>query len=359
MGVCESSLKNYGSKSTQDEDSLHETKEQKKIISLLKKNDGFLLPKNITKRDDINKYYIIKHKVLGKGAYSLVYEGDKNGTKYAIKRMNKNKIILSNILILEAEISFQLKHENIINYYELYEDSQYINYVMEKAEFGDLFSFIVNCPLHHLPSNVVIDLLIQIFNVIDYLHSVKGIVHRDIKPQNFLIKLDNQKKPIIKLIDFGFSTYIPKGNEKLKEVIGTTEYAAPEILEEKEYGEKVDEWAIGIMIFNMLTGLEPFQGDTQSEMKNSVLNDQIPFEQIDDVDLRELCKKLLNRSEEKRISCKEALAEVIKIKNERNNYFRGMKRLNKKTPSFVLRKGKKEEQDYSKYLNELIEKNKM
>ena len=62
---------------------------------------------------------------------------------------------------------------------------------MDLGEGGDLFDFIIGCPLGHLPADIVIDLLIQIFDVVDYLHSGKGIIHRDLKPENFMIKIDN------------------------------------------------------------------------------------------------------------------------------------------------------------------------
>lgn len=224
---------------------------------------------------------------------------------------------------------------------------------MDLGEGGDLFDFIVGCPLGHLPADIVIELLIQIFSVVDYLHTVKGIVHRDLKPENFMIKIDRNNKPIIKLIDFGFATYIPKNGEKLREYLGTREYAAPEILEENGYLEKVDEWAIGVIMYNMLTGYEPFKGNTPSEIKDSVLYATIKFEKIDDVDLRDICQKLLNRFVVKRITSKEALIEIKKIKVERDNYFKGYKRLNKKTPSVVLKREYQEYQEYIGYWEQL------
>ena len=354
MGVCDSSSNKLESMSTQDEYS--SKKSNKNNILILKSNDGFILSPNISRREDINRYYDIKQKVLGEGASGVVCIGEKNGVQYAIKKIRKDKIKSFKPFISEAEISLQLKHENIITYYEIFEDSEYISYVMDLGEGGDLFDFIVGCPLGHLPADIVIDLLIQIFGVVDYLHSVKGIVHRDLKPENFMIKINAYNKPQIKLIDFGFATYIPKNGEKLREYLGTREYAAPEILEETGYREKVDEWAIGVIMFNMLTGFEPFKGETPSEIKDSVLYSTIKFDKIEDVDLREICSKLLNRFVAKRITCKEALIEIKKIKVERENYYKGFKRLNKKTPSIVLRKEYEEGQQYNGYWDDFVKK---
>ena len=354
MGVCDSSSNKLESMSTQDEYS--SKKSNKNNILILKSNDGFILSPNISRREDINRYYDIKQKVLGEGASGVVCIGEKNGVQYAIKKIRKDKIKSFKPFISEAEISLQLKHENIITYYEIFEDSEYISYVMDLGEGGDLFDFIVGCPLGHLPADIVIDLLIQIFGVVDYLHSVKGIVHRDLKPENFMIKINAYNKPQIKLIDFGFAAYIPKNGEKLREYLGTREYAAPEILEETGYREKVDEWAIGVIMFNMLTGFEPFKGETPSEIKDSVLYATIKFDKIEDVDLREICSKLLNRFVAKRITCKEALIEIKKIKVERENYYKGFKRLNKKTPSIVLRKEYEEGQQYNGYWDDFVKK---
>ena len=357
MGVCDSSSNKLESMSTQDEYSSKKTKDIHKINNnFLKNNDGFILSPNISKRDNINKHYNIQQKILGEGASGVVCIGEKNGVQYAIKKIRKDKIKSFKPFISEAEISIQLKHENIITYYEIFEDSEYISYVMDLGEGGDLFDFIVGCPLGHLPADIVIDLLIQIFGVVDYLHSVKGIMHRDLKPENFMIKIDAYNKPKIKLIDFGFATYIPKNGEKIREYLGTREYAAPEILEETGYREKVDEWAIGVIMYNMLTGFEPFKGETPSEIKDSVLYATIKFDKIEDVDLRDICSKLLNRFVAKRITCKEALVEIKKIKVERENYYKGFKRLNKKTPSIILKKEYEEGLQYNGYWEDLVKK---
>ena len=292
--------------------------------------------------------------MLGKGSSGIVCVGERNGKQYAIKKIKKENIREIKNFILEAEISLQLRHENIITYYEIYEDSEFINYVMELGEGGTLFSFISGCPLGHLPVDIVIELLIQILGVVDYWHTEKGIVHRDLKPGNFMIALDNNNKPQVKLIDFGFAAYIPKKGEKLKQHLGTREYAAPEIFEEKGYNEKVDEWAIGVIMYNMLTGYQPFLGETPSEICDNIQFSIIDFDLIEDNDLKELNEKLLKRYAFSRISCKEALIELKKLKVERDNYFKGIKRSSKKTPSIILKKEMQEIKEFKSYLDQKI-----
>jgi serine/threonine protein kinase len=221
-------------------------------------------------------------------------------------------------MILEAEISLKVKHKNIMNYIEIFEDLKYISCVMELVEGGDLFDFILNHPLGYLPDDMAMDLMKQIFEVLDYLHSVKNIAHRDMKPENFLVQIDENNKPILKLIDFGFASYIPNENDKLNKVVGTRAYSAPEMFEKYGYREKVDEWSAGVIMFNMLTGYEPFAGKTPSQLIDSIKYSKINFELIKNKELRAINEKLLNRSVQKRISAKEALGEIYKLKIFKN-----------------------------------------
>ena len=285
-------------------------------------NNNYLLPERISKREDITKKYRISNYLLGDGGTSKVYLAeDATRKKYAIKRIPKEKIELRKKIILkEAEICFLLNNENILKYYELYEDFNYVSVVMEPAD-TDLFELIVNNPLGYIPEEIAIDFLIQIFEVIDYLHNVINIVHCDIKPENFVVIFDkkNGNKPILKLIDFGNIRRKPKDKERLYNFMGTKEYMAPEALENGGFNEKVDIWAAGIIMFNLLTGADPFasQNDSESDYIDNIKFKEIKFEYIKNERLRELNKKLLNRYMTKRITAKEALEEIKQIKNKK------------------------------------------
>ena len=90
----------------------------------------------------------------------------------------------------------------------------------------------------------------------------------------------------------------------------------PEALENNGFNEKVDEWAAGIIMFNMLTGTDPFSSDNDSEYRDNIKFKEIKFNYIKNQKLRELNKKLLNRFVAKRITAKEALKEIKQIKND-------------------------------------------
>ena len=216
-------------------------------------------------------------------------------------------------MLKEAELCLKLNHKNIIKYYEIYEDSKYINIVMEQGQ-TDLFEFLIRSPLGYFPDEVAIDFLIQIFSAIDYVHSM-NIVHCDIKPENFVLKIEKGKAEL-KLVDFGNAIRKPKQKERLFNFKGTKEYMAPETLENSGFDEKVDEWAAGVIMYNMLTGADPFSSDSDSEYKDNIKFKEIKFDYIKNERLRNLNKKLLNRFMAKRISAKEALEEIINIKNE-------------------------------------------
>lgn len=292
---------------------------QKKNKNLSTEKIKYILPEEIAKREDITKYYNLSKNIVSYGATSLLYIGEnKEKEKFAVKRIVKSNIIKKQkMLIKEAELCLKLDHENIIKYYEIYEDKNFINIVMELGDV-DLFDLIVNSPLDKIPDLLFIDLLIQIFSVIDYLHS-NNIIHCDIKPENFVIKFDkkNKRNPILKLIDFGNARKLDiKNGIKLNNFCGTKEYMAPEIFEENGFNEKVDEWAAGILMYNLLTGCDPFLSESDSDFRDKVLFKEIDFNLIKNERLRELNKKLLNRFVAKRISAKEALEEIKIIKND-------------------------------------------
>ena len=262
-----------------------DTKSPKLTKNLSSKNMKYILPESISKRQDITEVYKLSKNIVSYGATSLLYIGENNSKeKFAVKRVVKSTIKKKQkMFIKEAELCLKLHHENIIKYYEIYEDINFINIVMELGD-ADLFDVIVNSPNGVVPDLLAIDLLIQIFEVINFLHDNK-IIHCDIKPENFVVKFDKNKKacPILKLIDFGNARKMSLDGEKLKNFSGTLCYMAPELFEKNGFDEKVDEWAAGIL-------------------KNERL--------------RELNKKLLEKFVAKRISAREALEEIKNIKKD-------------------------------------------
>ena len=262
-----------------------------------------------TKFTDINNDYIISERILGKGATGIVREGKdkKENKKYAIKTVWKADIEQNECFKKEINISLELNHETIVKCIDIYEDNTSIHLVLEEITGGDLFDHIIHSEDRKLKENEAIDLLYQMLEGLHYLHDEVGIVHRDIKPENFLLYNDTQThKNRIKLIDFGFATYCRNG-ETMNEQLGTPQYAAPEIFEQKPYTNKVDMWSVGVVLYNMVKGTQPFSNGDIENVKNQVLNKEINFNGFFNNELKELCKGLLERDPDKRLSSFQAI----------------------------------------------------
>ena len=353
MGICNSNTnqnqKLRKNKINQKNEKFHLKQERKILKNNLLQKDYILSPKD-AKRDDITKYYKLSSEILGEGAGGKVCLGENSNGKYAIKRITKEKVKNIDALIKEVKCS-KLHHENIIKYYEVYEDLKTISFVMELGD-GDLFDFIINTPEHKLSIDLCIELTLQILNVIKYLHYDLGIIHRDLKPENFMIIIGENNNPIIKLIDFGLATNIPEDGKLLYDNIGTIDYSAPEVINYCGYNEKMDIWAIGIIIFNMLTGYEPFKSDNTSLLKEEIKFKKINFNIIEDEQMRNLIKRMMERDMNKRINAKEAYDIVLKIKQERDMIYE--KELDKHI--MEREKLKQQKEEYYDFMNTYINK---
>ena len=308
-------------------------------------NSFYILPENLSYRDNIQKYYEISSILLGRGGSSNIYLSRKGEKKFAIKQIVKGGVAKPEELLREAKISFSVNHEYIIKFYEIYEDNDFIYFVMELGNYGDLFEFITFSEQGCLSPDLALDILIQIFEGVDYLHTVKNIIHRDLKAENFVIIIDENNKITMKIIDFGLALEKPKKGEKIKEIIGTRKYQAPEMINGLGYTEKIDEWALGVVMFSMLTGFEPFRRTGPYKLEESILYDGINFEIIPDENLRQLNERLLDRNENTRISCQEALIFLKNLKFMRESLYNNQYYLYQRN-TFI--------EEYKRYINEKL-----
>lgn len=289
--------------------------------SMINNINNNILPDSLCKHDNIKNYYEISSVILGRGGSSNIYLSRKGGNKFAIKQVIKGGMAKPEELLREAQISLSVNHDHIIKFYEIYEDLNFINFVMELGYYGDLFEFITFSEQGCLSPDISIDILIQIFEAVDYLHTYKNIIHRDLKAENFVLNIDEKNNINIKIIDFGLAIEKQKNGEKINEIIGTRKYQAPEMVMGYEYGEKVDEWALGVVMFSILTGYEPFRRTGEYRLEESILYDRINFEIISDEELRMLNQRLLDRNCYTRISCKEALTFLKNLKFNREAFY--------------------------------------
>ena len=258
-------------------------------------------------------------KQLGSGSFGRVFLVTHNETKklYALKVIDKRKLLVSygklDIIYNEINIHSKLDHENIIKLYNIYEDNDNINIIMEYAPNGNLFE-LLSKEKNGFSEYKAFEYFIQVVNAVYYLHN-NNIIHRDIKPENILIGEDNK----IKLCDFGWAKELTLENRST--FCGTVEYMAPEIVENENYDYSVDIWSLGILLYELLYGHSPFKANNT---KNIILNIKSHELTYDDKNknvsnsCKDLIKKLLNNNPQKRYKIKDILEHpFIKKHSER------------------------------------------
>ena len=261
---------------------------------------------------DIRDIYKFKEKPLGGGNFGTVRKAYRREEKnkrqyYAIKSISKKNLDEKDFegLVKEVDIISSLDHPNIIKFYETYHDKFYFHLVMELCKGRDSFNQIVI--IEKCEEKKVVSLIAKVLLAIAHCHS-RGITHRDLKPENILYE-NNEPDAEIKIIDFGLSRKYAK-DEKMHSVLGTPYYVAPEVLK-GNYNEKCDIWSIGAMTYLLLCGEYPFNGGSDKEIFDDILNSNVHFNSIKwnkiSNNAKSFVKSCLEKNPDKRPSAIKAL----------------------------------------------------
>lgn len=267
----------------------------------------------VDKEGDVFADYEFEDEILGEGTYGIVYKAKEidTGEIRAIKRISREKIRNYQRFLNEINALKTLDHPNVIRLYEIYQDPEYIYLVQEYLEGGELFEYIVK--KEYLDETQTAKIFKQIISSVLYCHK-NAICHRDLKPENFLFV--SKEDVNLKLIDFGLSRSYYKINQegvgkytRMHTTAGTAYFMAPEVLSEN-YNSSWDMWSIGVILYIMLCGYPPFDGDTEDDILIAVQKQKYDFkdktwETISD-EAKDLISKLLV-PENERLSPKEAL----------------------------------------------------
>ncbi|XP_026179727.1 serine/threonine-protein kinase MARK1-like isoform X2 [Mastacembelus armatus] len=252
----------------------------------------------------VGNYRLLK--TIGKGNFAKVKlaRHTLTGREVAVKIIDKTQLNPTSLQKLFREVSVMkiLNHPNIVKLFEVIETEKTLYLVMEYASGGEVFDYLV---AHgRMKEKEARAKFRQIVSAVEYCHQ-KRIVHRDLKAENLLLDADMN----IKIADFGFSNEFTVGS-KLDTFCGSPPYAAPELFQGKKYdGPEVDVWSLGVILYTLVSGSLPFDGQNLKELRERVLRGKyrIPFYMS--TDCENLLKKLLVLNPGKRGSLQQIMKD--------------------------------------------------
>ena len=294
---------------------------------------------------DISEYE--KLETVGLGSFGRVRLcKNKNTNKvYAMKILKKIEIIrLKQIdhIYSEYNILSFLNHPFIIQLLGInFDDPKYVYFLLEYIPGGELFTLLRKKQM--FPLEQAKFYIAHIVTIFEYIHS-KNIIYRDLKPENILIN----NKGYLKLTDFGFAKYLE--NDKTYTLCGTPEYLAPEIILNKGHGKPVDWWTMGILLYEMLVGVDPFSDDDPMSIYQKIVKGKIHFPKDFDKDAKSLIKHLLNGDTTKRFGClKNGVKDIATHRFFENFNWRKFVYQKMKAPYIPEIKSRKDTTNFLKY----------
>ena len=273
------------------------------------RNSSILFEKFSKQTDYKKKYEYIK--ILGSGAFGkvrLYVDRQCKSMRYAIKTLKKDFFNKHNLESLEREVDIlrSLDHPNIVKYFETDEDEHFIHIVMEYIPGDNLFKVITNKKYFKFTEKEICQIITCLLKAVLFLHH-NNIVHRDIKPENILFSVPGDFNAL-KLIDFGLS--IQKNAKNDNRRVGTPYYMSPEMIHGNFVYES-DMWSIGVILFVMVTGKQPFRAHDKEGVFEKILNAKYDKKALEkskcSPELKDLIKKTLVKDYKKRISIDSAL----------------------------------------------------
>lgn len=251
-------------------------------------------------------------KLIGRGAYSEVFIArDKQRNELcAVKVLERSNSEHAKLIDRELAVLRLLNHQNIVQIYDIFDSARETYVVMEYLAGGELLDLITESD--HLSEKNSKQVIREVLQAVQYLHA-RGIVHRDVKPENILCV--NRAWPLrVKLTDFGLSKMVGSAEDGTERVMrsqcGTAYYLAPEIANNLAYAKPVDLWASGVVLYVMLAGKFPFYGDSDEKFMRR-LRGGVKFPEKEwsgiSADAKALVRGLLDPKPETRLTATQAL----------------------------------------------------
>jgi len=240
----------------------------------------------------------------------------KTKEKVAVKLVNKSLVEKEETLANEIDILGSIHHPNVVNMRAIFDTEDILFIVMELMEGGELYEEIVKRKT--FTEKDAAEITRQLCEALSYLHD-RGIVHRDLKLENLLLKKKNSLE--IKLADFGLSKLY--SGQALQTACGTPFYVAPDVLLGTGYGPAVDMWSVGVLIYVLLSGRLPFAADSDAELFRLIIAGNLVWKspQFDTVsaEAKDLIQKLIVVEPDDRWTAKQALEHPWIKKNGTSN----------------------------------------
>lgn len=251
---------------------------------------------------------------IGEGSFgkAILVTSNENGRQYVIKEISISRMSNKEREESRREVAVlaNMKHPNIVQYKESFEESGCLYIVMDYCEGGDLFKRINTQKGILFPEEKILDWFVQICLALKHVHDRK-ILHRDIKSQNIFLTKDGT----VQLGDFGIARVLNSTVELARTCIGTPYYLSPEICENKPYNNKSDIWALGCVLYEMCTLKHAFEAGNMKNLVLKIIRGSYPPVSVHySYDLRNLMSQLFKRNPRDRPSVSSLLQKPFLAK---------------------------------------------
>ncbi|XP_053556212.1 serine/threonine-protein kinase Nek1 [Bombina bombina] len=260
----------------------------------------------------MNKYARVRK--IGEGSFgiAILVKAKEDGKQYVIKEIGISKMSNKEREESRREVAVlaNMKHPNIVQYRESFEESGCLYIVMDYCEGGDLFKKINSQKGVLFPEDQILDWFVQLCLALKHVHDRK-ILHRDIKSQNIFLT----KGGTIQLGDFGIARVLNSTVELARTCIGTPYYLSPEICENRPYNNKSDIWALGCVLYEMCTLKHAFEAGNMKNLVLKIIRGSYPPVPVEySYDLRNLLSLLFKRNPKDRPSINSILEKPFIFK---------------------------------------------